>query len=69
MSQKGIQIAAQVFSHMQEARGELFRLATKTVPGRTTSRVEHQDVLLAQMFERAKEHIKDDFNRITMMKE
>ena len=66
MSKAGIQIAAKVFSILQEERQHLLRLGTV---GDVASTPEgQQDILLAQMLEKAKEAVKEDFCQITMGK-
>ena len=58
MSKKGIKLAASVFSNMQETRGRLLEMSVK-------GEVDKQDLLLAQMLEKGKEAMKDDFAYIT----
>lgn len=55
MSKEGIKIAAELFNRMQVDREKLFRLATAVSP------VDHQDTLLAQLFARGNDLLKDDF--------
>ncbi|KKN83557.1 hypothetical protein LCGC14_0297960 [marine sediment metagenome] len=57
MSKKGIQIAADIFAGMQQARYELFELGTQEHDNR--------DILLAQMLEKGKDAMKWDFCKIT----
>lgn len=64
MSRNGILLAAKVMSEMQEARRRLLEMGT-VEPITESSR---QDILLGQMFETAKEAIKEDFSKITIMK-
>jgi len=61
MSKEGVKLAASIFSAMQEARGELLSIAAKQDH---SSKDAHQDILLAQMMETAKDAIKNDFMRI-----
>ena len=63
MSKRGIQIAADVFSYMQEARCKLIRLGMSRHMQPNTSE-ENQDILLGQMFDKGKDAIKDDFCKI-----
>jgi hypothetical protein len=61
MSAKGLGLAADVLSAMQEARIELIGMGA-------SSEGDQQDVLLGQMFNKANEAIKWDFSRITLGK-
>jgi len=67
MSKEGIQVAAKLFSVMQETRQELLRMgADRRADGSSvaSTREGQQDILLAHMFDHAKDAIKDDFCRI-----
>lgn len=63
MSKEGIKIASGIFSQMQEARQELFRLGTSNIT-RADTNGGNQDILLAQLLETGKEAMKDDFLKI-----
>lgn len=65
MSKQGIKIAADIFSAMQEGRRRLLELAGKAP---YDSKTAHQDILLGQMFEDAKDMLKNRFCQITIMK-
>lgn len=64
MSQKGLKLAAEAFLTLQNIRGELLRLGTID-PSKKSSQ---QDILLGQLLEDAKNHVKDEFVKLTMMK-
>ena len=57
MSQEGIKIFANVLSIMQEERYRLLSLSFKD----STHKSAHQDILLGQLLEKAKEFVKDEF--------
>jgi hypothetical protein len=63
MSKEGIKLAASIFSQMQEARQELFRMGTHNL-NRADTNGGNQDILLGQLLETGKEAMKDDFLRI-----
>lgn len=65
MSQKGLKIAADVFSHMQKARQELIALGSRKGIVKTESG--KQDILLGQMFQDGNDAIKVKFANLTMM--
>ncbi len=60
MSKEGIQIFADVLSHLQEKRGELLRLGGQ--PGK----INNQDIRLAQLLDKAKDAVKKEFAEITL---
>ena len=63
MSKEGIKTAAEVFSHMQQARNLLLAMGTKDeVIG---TKEGHQDILLGQMLLDAKDFMKTRFERLT----
>ena len=67
MSKAGIKIAAKLFSVMQETRQELLRMGCgRQADGSdvASTRDGQQDILLAHMFDHAKDAVKDDFCRI-----
>jgi hypothetical protein len=57
MSKKGIQLAAEAFSLLQQIRHELLKMGGgNTYPGKPgRKKVDHQDIRLAQMIETMKE--------------
>jgi hypothetical protein len=57
MSKKGIQIVVDFFNQMQVKRNQLFTLAGDNL----SSPESKQDILLAQLLEKAKDAVKDDF--------
>lgn len=61
MSREGLEIAAKVFSDMQESRGLLLRIATEKKP------IDQQDLRLAQMLEEMEEAGKEKFTRLTLV--
>ncbi len=65
MSKEGIKKAAAVFDFMQKTHSELLGMIGQTIIGTPSSK---QDILLAQMLDKAKDHIKDEFSQITMMR-
>lgn len=62
MSKAGIQKFARILSNMQTARLELLQMGSKQSECSTPSG--HQDILLGQLLEKAKDAVKDDFMRI-----
>ena len=58
MSDKGIQLAAEAFSFLQEQRRKVLEEASKDL--------NHQDFALAQMLEEGKNAMKKKFCRITV---
>lgn len=64
MSKEGIRIAAEVFSHMQEARGRLIKLGSGG-----HGLLDKQDLLLGQLLQIGKDAMKEKFSKITVMKE
>ena len=67
MSKEGIKIAANLFSVMQETRQKLLRMGcARREDGSevASTREGQQDILLAHMFDHAKDAVKDDFCRI-----
>ena len=63
MSKEGIKLMASIFSQMQEARQELFRIGTHNL-NRADTNGGNQDIQLAQLLETGKEAMKNDFMRI-----
>jgi len=66
LSAKGIQLAAEAFSHLQRLRGELLELG-----GQATSKKRgsgNQDIRLAQMLDDGKDAMKGTFAKITVEK-
>lgn len=59
MSKKGIDLAAEVFILMQDARQKLLRMGTKSKP------INDQDLKLAQMLDAGNEAMGKEFTRIT----
>lgn len=64
MSQQGMRMAAKIFHDMQVTRLELLRLAEQN--GQVTATA-HQDFMLAQLLERGKDSMKDDFAHYTLI--
>ena len=64
MSKEGIKIAAGMFAQMQNCRNRLLEMG---MPKSSGSDGDKQDILLGQLFKVAKDAIKDDFCRITLM--
>lgn len=64
MSKQGIQVSAEILFQMQEGRRKLLVCATQSGDANTPDA--KQDILLSNMFEKAKDAIKDDFAKITM---
>lgn len=64
MSQKGIELAAEAFSHLQRIRGELLRLGGEATLQRKGSG--NQDIRLGQMLADGNDAMKDTFARITL---
>lgn len=63
MSQEGIKLAAEAFSHLQRLRGELLELGGRATMEERGSG--NQDILLAQMLEDGKDAMKWKFADIT----
>lgn len=61
MSKKGLVEAASAFSSMQTSREKLFRMGTE-------GKIDHQDILLAQMLEDGKNAMKDRYEKLSLMK-
>lgn len=64
MSKEGIQIAANAFFNLQEARRQLLELGSKDCKGKSG----HQDLLLASLMFDANEAVKTKFCKITLEK-
>ncbi len=62
MSQQGVRLAAKILSQMQQARLDLIELGTR--PEMVGTKSGNQDIKLGQLFETAKEAIKDRFASI-----
>jgi len=62
MSKEGIKRAAQAFSDLQQARGDLMKMATEKDP------VDKIDLALAQLMDRGKDAMKDRFGELTLGK-
>ena len=62
MSKEGIKIAADAFSHMQQARQKLLRMGTRDKVCATKSG--HQDILLGQMMKAGEDAMKVRFMEI-----
>ena len=60
MSKKGIELASQVFSFMQINRHQLLTLGSENPSTKECK----QDILLAKLFEKANDLIKDDFMKV-----
>jgi hypothetical protein len=63
MSRDGLELAAAVFSCMQETRGKLLQIATKR------KEPDKQDLLLAQLLETMKESGRKRFTQLTVMED
>ena len=64
MSKEGIAIAADMLSQMQNCRRKLLEMG---MPESSGAGGDKQDILLGQLFKVAKDAIKEDFCRITLM--
>ncbi len=62
MSQQGVRLAAKILSQMQQARLDLIELGT--CPELVGTPSGNQNIRLGQLFETAKDAIKDEFARI-----
>ena len=60
MSIDGIKKFAKVLSIMQETRGELLKMGTRQ------GKMNHQDIRLGQLLEKANDHVKWDFTKETL---
>jgi hypothetical protein len=71
MSQKGIQLAAEAFSLLQQIRYQLLKMGSgNSFPGKPgrKKKVDHQDMRLAKMIEDMKDAGKHAFAKITVEK-
>lgn len=66
MSQKGIKLAADAFSYLQNVRHQLLEMSTKKLEKIKTNGCQ-QDIMLAQMLDDMKDVGKEKFCEITMM--
>ena len=70
MSKKGIQLAAEAFSLLQQIRHELLKIGSgNTYPGKPgRKKIDKQDMRLAKMIEEMKDAGKHAFAKITIEK-